>query len=65
MATYVVTRSPRISWDERFTYKYRLRSRDGHALAQDEIERRRRRGEPAVLWRWESGKSILVERHRA
>jgi len=65
MATYVVTRSPDIDWDDEFKYKYRYTSRDGFPVAQYEIQRRRADGQAAVLWRWEDGEPTLMERHNA
>jgi hypothetical protein len=65
MATYVVTTSPNVDWDDEFKYKYRYNSRDGSPVAQDEVERRRAAGQAAVLWRWEHGEPTLMERHNA
>lgn len=63
MAVYVITDSPDVNWDEDFKYKYRSESQDGSPVAQDEVERRKAAGLPAVLWRWENNESTLVERH--
>jgi len=65
MAVYVVTKSVDIDWDEEHKYKYRHTSAAGSSVAQDEVERRRVAGLPAVLWRWERGEATLVERHNA
>jgi len=61
MATYTITESVEENWNEQYTYKYRYRSRDGHPVAQEEIDRRRASGQPAVLWRWENQKPMLIE----
>ena len=63
MATYIVSRTPDQNWNEEFKYKYRYSSQNGSPVAQDEVDRRRAAGEPAVLWRWEHGEPTLMERH--
>jgi hypothetical protein len=65
MAWYVVTNSPDVDWDDDYKYKSRHESQDGSPVAQDEVERRRVAGLPAVLWRWEHGEATLVERYNA
>ena len=63
MATYVVTESPEVYWDDMYNYKYRYQSSDGSPVAQDEFNRRRDAGRPAVLWRHEHGEAVIIERY--
>ena len=44
MATYLITNSKHVTWDDDNTFKYRYRSTDGSPTAQSEFERRRAAG---------------------
>ena len=66
MAKYAVTCNVNTKWDEEFHYNYRYRSRDKSPVAQDEFDKRRAAGQPAVLWRWDHpNKPVLVDQHNA
>ena len=64
MATYVVTASPDVKWDDAHNYKNRRNSTDGSTCAQDEFDRRRAAGLEVYLWRWDN-QPTLVESHGA
>ena len=63
MATYVVTDSVQVDWDDNHNYKYRHSSSDGKPVAQTEVNRRKAAKKPVVLWKWENHKPKLVEKH--
>ena len=62
MASFYITETADVNWatvniDNLTQYKYRHESRDGHPLAQEEFDRRRDAGEPAVMWRFDDNDS--------
>jgi hypothetical protein len=62
MATYTVETIGEGGARERpVDFKYRRHSRDGHPTAQDEIHRRRRAGERAMMTKWENFVATVVE----
>ena len=67
MATYVITDSEEVDWeqfdwDSVVQYKHRHESTDGKPTAQEEFDRRREEGQPAVLWKFENNEPKLMER---
>jgi hypothetical protein len=69
MASFVITDTlrvdwARINWANLIQYKYRRRSSNGSLLAQEEFDRRRAAGAPAVMWRFDTNDSppVVVDR---
>lgn len=69
MASFFITETPNVNWaavnwDNLTQFKFRHESGEGSPLAQEEFDRRRVAGEPAVMWRFDKNDSppVLVDR---
>jgi hypothetical protein len=67
MATYVITDSPDVDWEQfdwetAVQYKHRHESSDGRPTAQEEFDARRNEGRAAVLWKFENNQPREMER---